>query len=226
MMHTVAFFEIDEWEQEFLEERLSGVLRLFFRDAIDGHFLELENVSIISPFIYSKITREVLARIPNLSFITTRSTGYDHIDLTACRERNILVSNVPVYGEHTVSEHTFALILTLSRKTHDSIERTRKGDFTLDGLCGFDLFGKTLGVIGVGHVGECVAKIAGGFGMKVIAFERHPDLEKAKRVGYTSVSLDELLTTADIITLHIPLTSETHHFINKEKISLMKKGAF
>lgn len=225
-MHTVAFFEIDEWEQEFLEERLSGVLRLFFRDAIDGHFLELENVSIISPFIYSKITREVLARIPNLSFITTRSTGYDHIDLTACRERNILVSNVPVYGEHTVSEHTFALILTLSRKTHDSIERTRKGDFTLDGLCGFDLFGKTLGVIGVGHVGECVAKIAGGFGMKVIAFERHPDLEKAKRVGYTSVSLDELLTTADIITLHIPLTSETHHFINKEKISLMKKGAF
>lgn len=225
MVYTIAFFEIEQGEREFLEKRLGDRRCLFFGDTLDKHLSSLEDVNIISPFIYSKIARETLLNLPNLSFVATRSTGYDHIDLSACRERNILVSNVPIYGEHTVAEHTFALILALSRKIYNSVDRTRKGDFSLNGLCGFELFGKTLGVIGVGHIGECVIRIASGFGMNIKAYERNPDFEKAKRLGYKGCSLDELLSDSDIITLHIPLTGDTHHFIDKEKVVMMKKGS-
>jgi len=115
--------------------------------------------------------KKVLEKLPQLKLITTRSTGFDHIDLEVCYKEKITVCNVPFYGENTVAEHTFALILSLSRNIHKSYVRTLRNDFSIEGLKGFDLKGKTLGVIGTGHIGACVIKIAKGFDMNILAFD-------------------------------------------------------
>lgn len=176
-------------------------------------------------FIDSQLTAELLAKLPNLQLITTRSTGYDHIDLIYCKQKNITVCNVPEYGTHTVAEHTFALILALSRKLIPSVERARRGDFTLDGLTGFDLYKKTLGIVGLGNIGKAVAQIGKGFGMDVLAYARHPNVELAKQIGIIYVDLDHLMKVSDVISLHVPLTGETKHMINKENIHSLKKGS-
>src|SRR5690606_8706508 len=150
----------------------------------------LHDVDCLSVFIYSHLTKELLEKLPNLKLITTRSTGYDHIDIEYCSAKGIAVCNVPEYGTHTVAEHTFALILTISRKMLPSIERARKGDFSLDGLRGFDLYKKTLGIVGIGNIGTSVARIAKGFGMDVLAYARTPKVELAKEIGFMYVDLD------------------------------------
>jgi D-lactate dehydrogenase len=158
--------------------------------------------------------------------ITTRSTGFDHIDLAGAKEKKIIVCNVPFYGENTVAEHTFALILALSRRLPESVDRAKKGDFSLDGLRGFDLKGKTLGIVGLGHIGQHVARIAKGFEMKVVAYDLKQDKKLAKEMGFNYASLEELLSKSDIITLHAPYNKTTHHLINSENINLIKKGAY
>jgi len=167
----------------------------------------------------------VLRRLPGLRFIATRSTGFDHIDLKACRAGKIQVANVPAYGEHTVAEHTFALILALSRNVHKAYVRTVKGDFSLQGLQGFDLKGKTLGVVGAGRIGLHVVKMAKGFGMRVLAYDpfRQPFL--AELLGYRYVGLDELLASSDIVTLHMPYSPALHHFMDRANFLRMKPGA-
>ena len=140
-----------------------------------------------------RITKEVLEQLPSLKAICTISTGFDHIDIKECEKRNIKVLNVPHYGENTVAEHTFALILALSRRLIDSVERARKGDFTLDGLRGFDLKDKLLGIIGMGHIGIHVARIAKGFEMKVLAFDPKEDKKIAKKIGFEYSNLENLL---------------------------------
>jgi len=154
------------------------------------------------------------------------STGFDHIDLKTAKAKNIKVSNVPFYGENTVAEHTLALILALSRRLPDSIERVKKFDFNLDNLRGFDLEGKTLGLIGLGHIGSHVAQMAKGFGLKIIAFDPKKDLKLAKKLDFKYVALDNLLKTSDIISLHAPYNKKTHHLINKNNINQIKKGAY
>ena len=177
-------------------------------------------------FVFSPVTARVLEQFPKLRFIATLSTGYDHINLAACQSRSIAVANVPIYGENTVAEHTFALILALSRKIVESAERTRKGDFSLEGLRGFDLKDKTIGIIGGGHIGMHVVKIAKGFSMNVLMYDTHPDPYVAERDGFRYASeLDGLLTNADIITLHLPYMPKTHHIININNIDRLKKGA-
>jgi D-lactate dehydrogenase len=163
--------------------------------------------------------------MPHLKLITTRSTGYDHIDLEAARENDVLISNVPTYGEHTVAEHTFALMLALSRNIHKSHVRRLRNDFTVEGLKGFDLQGKTLGVIGTGKIGTHVIQIARAFEMKVVAFDTFPSEELATKYGYAYCTLQEVLRQSDIITLHVPYIKETYHLINKENIKLVKPGA-
>jgi D-lactate dehydrogenase len=150
--------------------------------------------------------------------------GFDHIDVVACKARGIVVANVPVYGAHTVAEHTFALMLAVSRKIIPSVERAKRGDFSSVGLTGFDLFEKTLGVIGAGHIGKNVCELALSFGMKVLAYCHHTDEELcAKGVQYAT--LDELLAGSDVVTLHLPHNSETEHIINLQNIGQFKKGA-
>jgi D-lactate dehydrogenase len=154
------------------------------------------------------------------------STGFDHIDIEECKRRKIKVSNVPFYGENTVAEHAFGLILTLSRKIHQAIERTKRDDFSVDGLMGFDLKGKTLGVIGPGHIGQNVIRMAKGFEMNVIAFSPFKDMKIARKLGFKYVSLNRLLKSSDIITIHAPLVPGTKHLINMKNVKMIKKGAY
>ena len=210
-----------------MEEKLSGNELSFFVEP-----LSLDNINyaadcpIMSPFIYSQINKDILQKLPDLKMIATRSTGFDHIDIQTAKENKVTVCYIPFYGENTVAEHTFALILALSRKLIDSVERARKGDFTLDGLRGFDLKDKTLGIVGFGHIGLHVARIAKGFEMKVLAYDPKEDKKLAKKVGFEYSNFENLLSKSDIITLHAPDNKATHHLINSGNISLIKKGAY
>jgi len=183
------------------------------------------NAEIISTFIYSKLARDVLQKLPALKMIATRSTGYDHIDTRYCAERGIAVSNVPTYGENTVAEHVFALLLGISHRMREATERARSGHFTPEGLEGFDLQGKTIGVVGSGNIGRHVIRIARGFGMAVLAFDVEPQPALAAEFGFTYATMDELLAGSDVVTLHVPATPQTDHLIDEAAIARMKRGA-
>lgn len=221
---NISFFEIEEWEIAFLKKKLEGHELRFETAPVTSETAHLSEIEILSVFIYSSITKELIEKMPKLKMIVTRSTGFDHIDVETCRAKNIIVSNVPEYGTRTVAEHTFALLLALSRKIIPSVERTRRSDFSLTGLRGFDLYKKTLGVIGAGHIGQAVISIANGFGMDVLVYSKHQKLELAQSLGFIYVDLDHLLKVSDIITFHVPLTDETKHMIRKETLSKLKKG--
>jgi D-lactate dehydrogenase len=163
--------------------------------------------------------------LPNLKLIAVASTGYEHVDVEAAREKGIIVCNDPVYGESTVAEFTFGLILSISRKLRTAFEETSRGIFEKDGLRGFDLAGKTLGVIGTGRIGSKVIKIANAFDMKILGYNRHEKKELKEIYGVQFVSLEDLLKNSDIVTVHLPYTKSTHHLINAENIKLMKKDA-
>jgi len=223
----IAFFETEKWEEDYLKERLLDAELYFFPEPMAlENIAEIKDCQIISPFIYSKIDEKILSESPALKFISTRSTGFDHIDINEAKKRNIIISNVPFYGENTVAEHTFALILDISRKIYESVERTKKENFSLDGLRGFDLKGKTLGIAGLGHIGQHVARIAKGFEMDVLAYDIRKDNKLAKKLGVKFVSFEELLKNSDIISLHLPHNDATHHLINSSNINLIKKGAY
>jgi D-lactate dehydrogenase len=222
----VAFFEVEPWEEEYLKKSLKGFKLYFFHEVISPKEIkEIENIDILSPFIYSKVTKDVLADLPNLKLVTTRSTGFDHIDLKAAAKAKVKVANVPTYGANTVAEHTFALILSLSRKIHQSYERTSRGDFSLDGLRGFDLRGKTIGIVGTGNIGQHAIRMAKGFGMDVLAFDIKRSSKLAKKLGFKYTTLDNLLRKSDIISLHAPYNKSTHHLIDRKNIKLIKDGA-
>lgn len=222
----IAFFEIKDWEQKELGEIFKKDQLYFSQEPL---FLEniksAKECQVISVFIYSKLEKEVLEKLPDLKLITTRSTGFDHIDLDYCRCKGIGVCNVPFYGENTVAEHTFALILALSRNVHKSYVRGLRGDFAIEGLKGFDLKGRTIGVVGAGNIGLHVIRIAKGFGMEVLASDVKQNKFLAEVLGFQYVPLEELLGKSDIISLHVPSNPQTSHLINKQNIKLMKKGA-
>ena len=221
-----AFFEVQDWEKTFIREGLSGFdVQMFVEPLDEKNVGQAAGAEVVSVFIYSNLNRELINKLGKARLIATRSTGFDHIDLNACKERGILVCNVPLYGEITVAEHAFALILSLSRMIHDSYQRTRQGDFTCGGVRGFDLSGKVLGVLGTGRIGTKVIEIAKGFRMQVLAFDRFPNANLADALEFHYVDWADLLRQADIVTLHLPLNSETLHFLNKDTISIMKKGA-
>ena len=224
----ITFFELKDWEREYFQKELEESHQLqFFDHPLESSFIsEIKETEALVIFIYSRIDKTVLDGLPNLKFITTMSTGYDHIDVEECKRRNIVVSNVAGYGEITVAEHTFSLILALSRRIVESVNRVRSGQFSPEGLTGFDLHGKKIGIIGMGSIGISVAKIAKGFGMWVVGYKRSPDTELENELGIKiSTDLDEVLSMSDIISLHIPYSAQNHHFINAEKIEKMKDGA-
>lgn len=223
-MKKIVFFEVEEWEKGFLKDAFPDTDIILTQETLSDQTVEkYSDASLVSTFIYSKLTRDVLAKMPHLEYIGTRSTGYDHIDTAYCREKGIIVSNVPSYGVHTVAEHTIALILALAKKIVPSIERTKRGDFSIDGLQGFDINGKVLGVIGAGKIGTEVIHLARAFGMHVLVYSHHPMVSEHPNVEF--VDLPHLLQGSDIVSLHLPLTSQTHHFINKGNIYQLKKGA-
>lgn len=222
----VAVFEVqDKWEQSYLEHHLHEELHflagaLTSETAEDAHAAEAVSVSI-----RSQVDAAVLDQLRGLQLVTTRSSGVDHIDLRACEQRGITVCNVPEYGEIPVAEHTFGLILNLSRKVWKAGQRTRHNDFSLKGLEGFDLKGKTLGVIGAGAIGLQVIRIGHAFGMNVLAYDTCPQKPLAELAGFNYVTIDELLGESDVVSLHVPLLPETKHLINRERLERMKRGA-
>lgn len=224
----IALFEVTVQDKSYFKKALKKYNVTFFKEKINITCLPKQNnFEIISPFVCSKIDKKVISHFPNLKFITTRSTGIDHIDLKECKKRSIKIANVPVYGDNTVAEHTFALILSLSRKIFKSFDQIKEtGSFSLKGIQGIDLKNKILGVVGIGNIGRCVIGIAKGFQMNVLAFDIYPNQKLAERLNFKYVkNLEELLKKADIITLHIPLNTDTHHLINKNNIYKIKKGA-
>lgn len=219
-----AFFDLEPWEKEYFQNEIKDNELVFFDGALDENTPGLDTFEIVVTFIHTQFNKEMLDRMPNLKFITTMSTGFDHIDMEECKRRNIPVSNVPTYGENVVAEHTFALLLAISRRLPESIETVKRGDFMPNGLTGFELKGKTIGVVGVGNIGTNVIKIAKGFGMNVIVYKRTPDYAMEKELGCKFVELPILYQQSDIITLHIPYTKETHHYVGEEAFAQMKNG--
>lgn len=221
----IVFFELEKWEEDYINSNLSNYQPVLTSEKLDEITVsKYADAEIISIFIYTNINKELIDKLPNLKFVATRSMGFDHIDIEYCKQKGIVVSNVPTYGAHTVAEHTFALILAISRKIVSSVEQAKKGDFSSENLQGFDLNGKTLGVVGTGNIGVNVCQLGLSFGMNVFAYSRSQNQDLvAKGVKY--VSLDELLANSDIVTLHLPHTKETEHIINMQNIDKFKKGA-
>lgn len=222
---VICFFEISDIEKLRFESKLKGHTLKFFEDTIQNtNPSEYTDSDIISVFIHSKVNETTTNMCSNLKLIATRSTGMDHIDVEYFVSKNIAVKNVALYGENTVAEHTFALMLSLSRKIHESYVQSTKGKFTTEGLMGFDLKGKTIGIIGGGRIGLHVARMARSFGMHVRVYDIHQDDFLAELINFKYISLEELFKSADIISLHVPYNKHTAHMINKESIAKMKDG--
>ncbi|MFP4500432.1 MAG: hydroxyacid dehydrogenase [Candidatus Hydrogenedentota bacterium] len=222
----IVIFECESWEnpvfQQLKEEHeLTCESRPLTRESAMDH----PQAEAVSTFIYSDLSNDTLAQLKNLTLITTRSTGFDHIDLDYCGRRGITVCNVPDYGKNTVAEHVFGLLLTISHNLFEAIDRTRRGDFSPKGLQGFDLNGRILGVIGTGEIGLSVIGIAKGFGMRVLACDVQHNEAAARELGFNYVAQDELLRNADVITLHVPGNEKTRHLIDGAAFAKMKEGA-
>lgn len=222
----IAIFDVQAGEKKYFTKHLAGHELFFTRNKVDETTAPLaKDCQVLMVFITSKLTSKVLATMPKLKLIITRSTGFDHIDLEYCERQGIMVTNVPSYGENTVAEHAFALILTLSRNIHKSYLRTTREDYRVEGLKGFDLRGKTIGVVGAGKIGLHLIKMARGFDMQVLTYDVNRNDFLADVLGFKYVSLEELLRRSDIISLHVPENKFTHHLINRQNIGLIKKGA-
>lgn len=223
----IVFFEVEAWERAELEPLAKGGHELVFvseplcADNAAAH----ADAEIISPFVFSRIDAAVIAQLPNLRLIATRSTGYDHIDLEAARAAGVRVVNVPTYGANTVAEHVFALLLAISHRLIEAVDRTRRGDFHSAGLQGFDLKGKTMGVIGTGNIGMNTVRIARGFGMEVVAHDIRPQPDAAAELGFSYVSMDDLLARAHVVSLHVPGGPETENLIGEAEFGKMRDGA-
>jgi len=229
-MKTV-FFEATKLDRDTFTELLQGINinLVFFDEKLDREtsLEKIKDAEIVSVFVGSEINKDILDALPNLKYIVTRSTGFDHIDFEYAENKGIKVSNVPAYGSDTVAEFTFALILSLSRKVHDAYDHLKSSGYSdVTHLKGFDLRGKTLGVVGTGKIGKNVIRIAKGFGMNVIAYDLYPDLNYSKEQGFEYKSLNQVASEADILTLHTPYTKENHHLINKEILDMTKKGVY
>ena len=229
----VAFFTYHDWEEEYISNSelasRDDIEIDFFPSPLDPEHVpqNAEEYDALSVFVSSDITEDVLNKFPNLTFISTRSTGYDHIACTECSARDVTIANVPTYGENTVAEFAFGLMLATVRRIPEGYDRLRAdGQFNPKGLEGTDLKGKTLGVVGTGTIGKHMIRIAKGFGMEVAAHDPYPDEEYAQEMNYEYYSLEEMLGRSDIVTLHVPYMDETHHLLDEAAFEQIKDGAY
>ena len=180
---------------------------------------------VVCVFVNDVVDREIISELSaiGVKLIALRCAGFNNVDIQSANEAGIKIVRVPAYSPYSVAEHTLALILTLNRKTHRAYNRVKEGNFSLNGLMGFDLHEKTVGLIGLGKIGLVTAKILKGFGCKVLGYDIHRPAE-VDELGIEFTSLEKIYTSSDIISLHCPLTPETHHIINADSIAQMKKG--
>lgn len=225
---NVVFFSSKNYDQQFFSQANT-------RHNFNLNYLEVplnkdtavlaKGYDAVCVFVNDVVDHEVLQELANhgVSLIALRSAGYNHVDLKAAQALGIKVVRVPAYSPYSVAEHTLALILTLNRKTHRAFNRVREGNFALHGLMGFDLNGKTVGLIGLGKIGLVTAKILKGFGCTVLGYDVQKTAEMDE-LGIVFTDLEHLYEASDIISLHCPLTPDTYHLINADAIANMKKG--
>lgn len=224
-MAKIIFYDATDIDREQIAKVLEHTDHhwVFHEESLSEETIH-EDAEVVSVFVTSAVPVEYMALMPNLKLIATRSTGFDHIDLEYAAAHDVTVTNVPTYGENTVAEYAFALLFNVSRHMDASIRATRRGEYQARDFVGFDLKGKTIGIIGLGHIGRHSAEIAYGLQMKTLAFDLHHDEDFARERNVEYVELDDLLRRSDIITLHTPLLPSTIYMINDESIAKMKDG--
>jgi D-lactate dehydrogenase len=228
---TAAVFDTRPYDREALQQASAN-------HGIGWHFLEFRLTQDTAPaarkaravcaFVNDQLDRPCLEALASegVELVTLRSTGFNNVDVNSAKELKLTVTRVPVYSPHSVAEHAVALLLTLNRKIHRAFNRVRELNFSLSGLVGFDLYGKTAGIIGTGKIGRVTAEILRGFGMRVLVYDPFPDHEWARRTGVEYVeALSALLGDSDVISLHTPLTPETRYTIREDTIGLMRPGS-
>ena len=223
----ILVFDADQSARDTFTAGLAGHDIVYIDGSVSPEALkEHADAEVVSLFVASAFTREHMAALSNLKCIAARSTGIDNIDVAAAKERSIAISNAPSYGARTVAEFTFSLLLAISRRLPEAANQVRQeGKFETRALEGFDLYGKTIGVIGTGAIGKNVVKIAQGFGMRVLMFDKFP-AQGLETTDAKYVSFDELLAQSDIVTLHVPYFPENHHLLGSEAVAKMKRGAY
>ncbi|MDR1458092.1 MAG: hypothetical protein LBI37_00995, partial [Puniceicoccales bacterium] len=207
----VAFFDLNDWEVQAITDYLAKTdlkILCLDREIPTAEKLEkIKSAEILSVFL-SQISKELMDILPNLKAISLRTTGFDYVDLAQANGRGIKIANVPSYGENTVAEYAFALLLDIARKIHISYSQSTLGAFRRDNVTGVDLVDKTIGIIGTGRIGRNTVRMAHGFGMKILAYDPYPNNDIINQYNVKYVSLEEILTTADAISLHV--RSEEH----------------
>lgn len=226
----VAVFSSKSYDRSFLTEanQAAGSPHelLFFEAHLSRSTVSLaDEAEVVCAFVNDTVDATVLSALAahGTRLVTIRGAGFNNVDLNAAKRFGISVARVPAYSPWAVAEHAVALMLTLNRKTHRAYARVREGDFSLDGLLGFDLHGRTVGIVGTGRVGVVVAKIVTGFGCKVLASDLLQS-DEIRAIGGKYVSMDQLLANSDVVTLHCPLTPDTRHLIDASAIERMKHG--
>lgn len=224
----VTVFSTKPYDRTFLDAAAGAGHSLHYQDVrLTAETAILAKGSgAVCIFVNDQADAEALAKLGalNIGLVSLRAAGFNNVDLVAAKRLGIAVARVPAYSPEAVAEHAVALILSLDRNIHRAYARVREGNFALDGLLGFNLHGSTAGIIGTGRIGAAVAKILLGFGCKVLAYDVQPNPACAA-MGVTYATIDDLLARSDIVTLHCPLTPETHHLINAQSIGRMKHGA-
>ncbi len=225
----IAFFDTKSYDREFFEAVNASFklpIKYFLQHLDPTNVSVTEGFNTVCVFVNDVISKEVVARLAKngVELIALRSAGYNNVDFEAAWRHKLHVVRVPAYSPHAVAEHAVALMLTLNRKTHKAYFRTRDANFTIQGLLGFDMYGKTAGVVGTGAIGKALIRILKGFGMEVLAYDPKPDRNFSKEFGILYVSFDEILRKSDIISLNCPLTRDTFHMIDAKSIAKMKKG--
>jgi D-lactate dehydrogenase len=224
----IAFFDAKPYDIESFDKANKdfGFKITYFKNHLTSETASLtQGFEVVCVFVNDAVQKdaiEVLIR-NGIRLIAVRAAGYNNLDLKALFQK-IHTVRVPAYSPHAVAEHAVALMLALNRKVHRAYYRTRDNNFTLNGLLGFDMYGKTAGIIGTGKIGKVLIEILKGFGMRVLAYDAFPDLAYQKKTGFEYVGLDALYKNSDILSLHCPLTKETYHLINEESIGKMKQG--
>ncbi len=228
MVIKIAFFSTQDYDREYFDRAIQGqpVEVEYFDFPLNAQTAKLaRDCQAVCLFVNDEVRAGVVKTLAEcgVQLIALRCAGFDNVDLKACQTNGISVVRVPEYSPHAVAEHTFGLILTLNRKIHKAFNRVREGNFALDGLLGFDLQGKTIGVVGCGKIGSCVARIAKGFGMDVLLVDLNPVPQLENYGDYTDI--EAVFSEADIVTLHCPLSEATLHMIDDKALDRMKPGA-
>jgi D-lactate dehydrogenase len=229
-MPTIAVYDTKPYDREFMmaAAKAGQVNWVFHEFRLSAETAgTARGATVVCGFVNDRIDRGCLETLADagIRHVALRCAGFNNVDLDAARELGIAVTRVPTYSPHAVAEHTVALVLTLNRRIHRAWNRVRELNFSLTGLVGFDLHGRTCGIVGTGRIGRVTAEIFRGFGMRVVAHDPFPMIDWAASHGIEYMPLADLLATSDIVSLHLPLTPQTHHLLNAESVRQLKPGA-